>query len=94
MWRHPSDRIGLGTRVRFILIGTAGSLAEFDTWEAAYQFMSENPGQGSIVRSETPLDPGPFAQPPGSMTIPMGLPQGSGSGDSVSKIVSNSLGIG
>ncbi len=58
MFSDESRPNGLRKEVRFILIDTSGPLAEFESWEDAYQYLSENSGHGgSIVRSERLLGP-------------------------------------
>lgn len=61
MWysRSNSNPGQPGQTVRYILIDTGGPVAEFATWEEASQFLRENRGQGSIVRSEQPTNPWP-----------------------------------
>src|SRR5213594_758383 len=50
------ERDAAEKRVRFILMDRTGPLAEFDTWEDAYQCMATRQVQGaSIVRWEKPF---------------------------------------
>jgi len=44
---------------RYFLIDQTGPLAEFKTWEEAFQYIAINPGQGSVVRTEESLEPEP-----------------------------------
>src|ERR1041385_7208336 len=44
---------------RYFLIDQTGPLAEFKTWEEAFEYMAINPGQGSVVRTEESLEPEP-----------------------------------
>ena len=58
MLSNESRSSGVRKEVRFILIDTSGPLAEFGSWEDAFQYLSENSGHGgSIVRSERLLGP-------------------------------------
>ena len=42
---------------RYFLIDQTGPLAEFKSWEEAFQYLTINPGRGSVVRTEEPLEP-------------------------------------
>ena len=44
---------------RYFLIDQTGPLAEFKSWEEAFQYLAINPGRGSIVRTEESLEPEP-----------------------------------
>ncbi len=62
MLSHETAPYGTSKTVRFILFDINGPLAEFESWEEAFQFMAINEGHGrSIVRSEEP--PGYSAWP-------------------------------
>ena len=55
--------------VRYILIGRTGPLAEFETWEQAFQYMAANPTHGgSLIPSRDEPDPGSEQQRAGSVT--------------------------
>ncbi|TMP97048.1 MAG: hypothetical protein E6L09_13990 [Verrucomicrobia bacterium] len=53
MVSNETAQNGTPRNVRFILFDINGPLAEFESWEEAFQFMAINEGHGrSIVRSE------------------------------------------
>jgi len=56
-----SEQNAARKRVRFFLIDRTGPLAEFESWEDAFQYMASNHVQGgSIVRSEEPIGERPM----------------------------------
>ena len=57
MWHSQPEKNQPGRTVRYVLIDTDGPVAEFDSWEAASDFLRENRGQGSIIRSERAMNP-------------------------------------
>src|SRR5207244_3239102 len=51
-----SEPSGSRMQVRFVLMDRTGPIADFETWEDAFQYMAANPRHGgNLVRSEEPM---------------------------------------